>query len=143
MRQWVAASITGTMGCEGGFGDFEDVWGNDFQIEPEAYFDLGEQTLLFYVLHGRGKQSGADVALPTAVVARWRDDGLCVYFKAYADREDALRDLGVSADALEPIALTTDRPVGARRSLRLLTLRDTGAGCRRRTSTSSAAYMPR
>ena len=86
------------------FRDFEDVWGDDFQIEAEVYFDLGEQTLLFYVLHGRGKQSGADVALPTAVVARWRDDGLCVYFKAYADREDALRDLGVSAEALEPIA---------------------------------------
>jgi len=86
------------------FGDFEDVWGDDFHIQPEAYFDLGEQTLLFYVLHGRGKQSGAEVALPTAVVARWRDDGLCVHFKAYARREDALRDLGVSEDGLEPIA---------------------------------------
>jgi hypothetical protein len=28
---------------------------------------------------------------------------LCVYFKVYARREDALRDLGVSEDALEPI----------------------------------------
>jgi hypothetical protein len=27
-----------------------------------------------------------------------------VYFKAYAHREDALRDLGLSEDALEPIA---------------------------------------
>ena len=115
------------MGCEGVFRDFEDVWGNDFQIEPEVYFDLGEQTLLFYVLHGRGKQSGADVALPTAVVARWRDDGLCVYFKAYADREDALRDLGVWRMPSNQSLLTTDRPVGARRSPRLLTLRDTGA----------------
>jgi ketosteroid isomerase-like protein len=85
------------------FRDFEDVWGDEFRIEAEAYFDLGEQTLTFYVLHGRGKQSGAEVALPTAVVARWRD-GLCVYFKAYAHREDALSDLGVSEDALEPIA---------------------------------------
>jgi hypothetical protein len=40
--------------------------------------------------------------MPTAQVAKWRD-GLCVYFKGYTDREDALRDLGVSEDALEPI----------------------------------------
>jgi hypothetical protein len=33
----------------------------------------------------------------------WRE-GLMVYFKGYAHREDALRDLGVSEEALEPIA---------------------------------------
>jgi ketosteroid isomerase-like protein len=85
------------------FRDFEDVWGDQFHMEPEAYFDLGEQTLLFYGLQGRGKQSGAEVALRTAVVARWRD-GLLVYFKGYSHREDALRDLGVSGGALEAIA---------------------------------------
>jgi hypothetical protein len=41
--------------------------------------------------------------MPLAQVLRWRD-GLVVYFKAYADREDALSDLGVSADAPQPIA---------------------------------------
>ena len=40
--------------------------------------------------------------MPTAQVVRWRD-GLCVYFKSYADREDALRDLGLSDDELERI----------------------------------------
>ena len=38
--------------------DFEDAWGSEIRIEPEAYFDLGEQTLAFYVLHGRGRHSG-------------------------------------------------------------------------------------
>jgi hypothetical protein len=38
-----------------------------------------------------------------AQVAKWRD-GLCVFFKVYPRREDALRDLGLSQDALEPIA---------------------------------------
>jgi len=52
--------------------------------------------------------------------------GSCVYFKAYANREDALTDLGVSADALEPIAPDHLPAVGAGRSLWLLTLRDTG-----------------
>jgi hypothetical protein len=40
--------------------------------------------------------------MPIAQVARWRD-GLLVYVKGYADREDALSDLGVSEDELEPI----------------------------------------
>ena len=77
---------------------FEEV-----RAEPEVFFDLGEHTLAFYVQHVRGRQSGAKVAMPAAQVARWRD-GLCVYFKVYARREDAVRDLGVSPDALEPIA---------------------------------------
>jgi ketosteroid isomerase-like protein len=83
--------------------DLEDVWGDDFRAEPEAYFDLGEHTLMFHVLHGRGKQSGAEVAMPFAQVCRWRD-GVGVYSKMYASREDALGDLGVAEDALEPIA---------------------------------------
>ena len=41
--------------------------------------------------------------MPAAAVQRWRD-GLTVYIKAYAHREDALKDLDISEDALEPIA---------------------------------------
>ncbi len=52
--------------------------------------------------------------MPVAQVVRWRDD-LCVYFKSYADREDALRDLGLSADELDP-----DRPVTASKNLDLV-----------------------
>jgi ketosteroid isomerase-like protein len=82
--------------------DFEETWGDEIRLEPEAYFDLGEQTLGFYVLHGRGRHSGAEVAMPMAHAIRWRD-GLAVYAKSYTHQEDALRDLGVSEDALEPI----------------------------------------
>jgi SnoaL-like domain len=82
--------------------DFEDAWGEEIRIEPDAYFDLGEHTLAFYVLQGRGRHSGAEVAMPNAVVVRWREN-LMVYFKAYLQREDALSDLGVTEDALEPI----------------------------------------
>jgi uncharacterized protein len=84
------------------FRDLGDAWGEEIRGEVEAFFDLGEDTLAFYVLHGRGRQSGAEVAMPLAQVARWRD-GLVVYFKVYAHREDALSDLGVSEDSLEPI----------------------------------------
>jgi ketosteroid isomerase-like protein len=82
--------------------DLEEAWGGELRIESEVYFDVGERTLGFYVLHGRGRYSGAEVAVPSAAIGRSRD-GLIVYLKAYADREDALRDLGVSEDELEPI----------------------------------------
>ena len=36
-------------------------------------------------------------------MTRW-GAGHCVYFKAYADREEALRDLGVSENTLERIS---------------------------------------
>jgi hypothetical protein len=81
----------------------EDAWGEEIRAEPEAFFDLGEQTLSFYTLHGRGRHSGAEVAMPNAQVFRWRE-GLLVYWKGYVHREDALRDLGVAEDELEPIA---------------------------------------
>jgi ketosteroid isomerase-like protein len=82
-------------------GDFEEVWGDEIRSEPEAYFDLGEHTLFFFVMHGRGQQSGAEVEMPIATVFTVRD-GLIVYMKTYTDREEALRDLGVSEDELEP-----------------------------------------
>jgi hypothetical protein len=82
--------------------DQEDAFGDELRVQPEAYFDLGEHTLLFYMLRGRGRQSGADVAMPLAQVCRWRD-GVGVYSKLYASREEPLKDLGVSEDALEPI----------------------------------------
>jgi ketosteroid isomerase-like protein len=82
--------------------DLEDTWENGIRAEPEAYFDLGEHTIVFVMLYGRGRESGVEVAMPSASVARWRD-GLAVYGKVYVHREDALMDMGVSEDALEEI----------------------------------------
>jgi ketosteroid isomerase-like protein len=59
--------------------------------------------LVFFVVRGRGKRSGAEVTMLMAELTRSRD-GRIAYRKGYADREDALRDLGVSEDELEPIA---------------------------------------
>jgi hypothetical protein len=83
--------------------DVEDAWAGGRRIAPEAYFDLGEHTLLFQTTQARGMHSGADVTMPMAHVCRWRE-GLCVYMKAYVHREDALSDLGVTEDSLQPIA---------------------------------------
>lgn len=82
--------------------DLWESWGGEFRVEPETFFDLGEQTLGFGALHGRGGQSGVAVAMPAFGVARWRD-GLCVSHRAYPHKEDALSEVGVSEDALERI----------------------------------------
>jgi ketosteroid isomerase-like protein len=83
------------------FRDVEDAW-DEIHIEPESYFDLGEHTLAFALLQGRGRHSGADVVMPFALVARWRD-GLATSYRSYNRRADALSDLGVSETELEPI----------------------------------------
>jgi ketosteroid isomerase-like protein len=82
--------------------DVEEVWGEEFRLEVEAYFDLGERTLAFGVLHGRGRQSGVVTTMPVAHVMRWRD-GLCVFWQTYLDRQGALAELGVSRNELKRI----------------------------------------
>jgi ketosteroid isomerase-like protein len=82
--------------------DLDDAW-EELRAEPQAYFDLGDQTPAFYVLRARGRQSKLKLALPIAALARWRD-GVAVTWVTYDNREDALGDLGVSEDSLEPIA---------------------------------------
>jgi ketosteroid isomerase-like protein len=82
--------------------DLEDAW-EEIRAEPDAFYDLGEQTLVFSTLHARGRQSGAEVTMFNAVIAKWRD-GLCVDLRAYVDRKDAVTDLGISEEGLEPIA---------------------------------------
>jgi ketosteroid isomerase-like protein len=83
-------------------GDLAEAWGAELRVEPEAFFALGEDTLLFSTYHARGQQSGAAVAMPATTVGRVRDSRVS-YVKVYMERADALRDLGVSEDELEPI----------------------------------------
>ena len=84
--------------------DLQETWGEEIRIESEAFFDLGEHTLGFQVIHGRGLQSGVEVAMPCAHVARWRDEGLCDHLKVYMHREDALEDMDVTEETLKPFA---------------------------------------
>jgi ketosteroid isomerase-like protein len=82
--------------------DLQGSFGGEFRVEVEAFFDLDEYTLAFTALHGRGGQSGAEVTMPATGVAKWRD-GLCVSHKGFLHKQDALRELGVSENALQPI----------------------------------------
>ena len=82
--------------------DFKDAWG-EIRSDVEAIYDLGDNVLTFTLIRGQGKHSGVAVELTAAIVTRL-EHGRIVYFKGYAHREDALSDLGVSEEALEPIA---------------------------------------
>ena len=97
------ASYHGHAGMRRWHRDLEETWGTQIRLQPEAYFDLGDEILTFYLYHGRGQQSGAEVTMPATSVVRWRDD-LMVYVKVYMQRDEALSDLGVSEAELEPIA---------------------------------------
>jgi ketosteroid isomerase-like protein len=99
----VGATFRGHEGLRMWLREFAEVWGGGFRQDAEAYFDLGERTLAFTVLRGRGDRSEADVSMAIAAVFEWRD-GLIVHWRGYPERADALRDLGVSADELQPIA---------------------------------------
>jgi ketosteroid isomerase-like protein len=83
--------------------DLQDAWGPAIRTDVEAFFDLGEQVLTFYVYRARGQQSGAEVARPAAAVSTLRD-GLITYVKVYLDKNEALSELGMSENELEPIA---------------------------------------
>jgi hypothetical protein len=83
--------------------DLEQTWGQEIRLQPEVYFDLGEHILSFYLYYGRDQQSGAEVAMPATSISRWRDDRM-IYVKVYMQRDEALNDLDVSEDELEPIA---------------------------------------
>lgn len=103
LRSAVTASVYhGHEGVRQWRRDLEEAFGEAIWLEPEAYFDAGEHTITFHLLHGRGRHSGADVTEGFAHVHRWRD-GVTVAFRAYARQDDALSDLGVSEDDLERI----------------------------------------
>jgi ketosteroid isomerase-like protein len=83
--------------------DIEGAWGDEFRVDPETFFAIGEFTVVVDVMHGRGHHSRAEVDLPAAQVLRWRD-GLVVWHQSYIHKEDAFEYLGATEDALEPIA---------------------------------------
>jgi hypothetical protein len=95
-------SYHGPDGVRSWFRDLKDAWGDEVRFEVEQYFDLGERTLAFGILHGRGRQSGAEVMLAGYQAMTWRG-GVAVDFKAYPDKAICLKDLGVSESELEPI----------------------------------------
>jgi ketosteroid isomerase-like protein len=83
--------------------DIVTEWSDEVRSALETLYDLGDRVLVYTLLHGRGPHSGVEVAVPAAMLMRMEDRRIA-NFKGYGHREDALADLGVSEDELDPIA---------------------------------------
>jgi ketosteroid isomerase-like protein len=67
----------------------------DWSIEPERFFDLGERILVFVAFHARGRGSGvpADGRLAYLLTLR---DGKVIEWRLFGNREEALEAAGLS-----------------------------------------------
>jgi ketosteroid isomerase-like protein len=65
-----------------------------FNVSYTDVRDLGERVLAIGSIRMRGKVSGVEIDVPTAVIAAFRD-GLLWRFKDYGDARSALRAAGV------------------------------------------------
>jgi ketosteroid isomerase-like protein len=66
-----------------------------FRHEPEEFFDAGDQVVAFLQTYAKGRGSGVDVEVAVAHVLSF-EDGKCLGYVSYHDREEALRVAGLS-----------------------------------------------
>jgi ketosteroid isomerase-like protein len=67
----------------------------EWSIEPERFFDVGERVLVFVRFRARGKGSGVQVDAPLAYLYALRD-GKVTEWGLFGDRSKALEAVGLS-----------------------------------------------
>jgi len=75
-------------------GELTDAF-EDFRVEPETFFDLGDRVLALVRLRGRARASGVPIDAPFAHVATF-DGSQIVHWHAYAHRDEALEAIGLA-----------------------------------------------
>jgi ketosteroid isomerase-like protein len=75
----------------------DDTW-DELRWEVEDVRDGGAWVLALGRIRGSGRDSGAAIDARAAWIARFEED-LILNFQTYADRTEALADLGLSEDA--------------------------------------------
>jgi ketosteroid isomerase-like protein len=68
---------------------------DDFRVEPERFFDMGDRVLAFVRLRGRARRGGVPIDAPFAHVATFRGSQI-VRWHAYAHRDEALEAVGLA-----------------------------------------------
>ena len=63
--------------------------------EPDDFFDAGDQVVAFVRQTGRGKQSGAEIAIDVGHLWTFRD-GKAVRWQGFPERGEALEAAGLS-----------------------------------------------
>src|SRR5436190_19442367 len=72
----------------------ETTW-DEHLIEPQKFFDAGDRVVVFLREYQRGKRSGIELTIDTAVVVDLRN-GRSGRFQGYMDRAGALEAAGLS-----------------------------------------------
>ena len=67
----------------------------DLQVQPEDFFEKGDQVVAFVRVQGQGHASGAGVEILAANVWTFRN-GIPVRGETYAERAEALKAAGLS-----------------------------------------------
>jgi len=73
----------------------EETW-DEHRVEPQELIDVGDRVVLLLREHQRGKSSGIELVVETAVIVTLRN-GRILRFQAYMDRAAALEAVGLSA----------------------------------------------
>jgi ketosteroid isomerase-like protein len=76
------------------FEDAQAAW-EEIQVRQAAVREVGDCTISFGELRGKGRASGLEVNVPLAWVAKW-DNGRVVRLKAYTDKTEALQAVGLT-----------------------------------------------
>ena len=71
----------------------ENTWG-EHRVEPQKLIDAGDRVVLFIREYQRGKRSGIELVVDTAVVFDLQD-GRIVRIQGYMDRAKALEAVGL------------------------------------------------
>jgi ketosteroid isomerase-like protein len=73
----------------------EEIW-DDFHVEPAEFVDAGDNVVTGVTIHGKGKGSGADVAMQLFNVWTLRDSKVVRVVGGYRDRSEAFEAAGLS-----------------------------------------------
>ena len=93
LRSRTEGAFVGHEGMRRFVADTKDMF-EVFQVKYTDVRDLGDRVLAIGSIRMRGKVSGVETDVPTAVIAEFRD-GLLWRFKDYGDARSALRAAGV------------------------------------------------
>jgi ketosteroid isomerase-like protein len=83
----------GREGVARAVGELTDVF-EDFWVDPERFFDLGDRVVAFVRLRGRARGSGVPIDSTVAHVATFRGAQI-TRWRAYARQEEALEAEGL------------------------------------------------
>ena len=72
----------------------EQTW-DEHRIEPQEFIDAGDRVVVFLREYQRGKRSGIELTVDTAVIVDLRQ-GRIVRVQGYMDRAEALKAVGLS-----------------------------------------------